>query len=62
MTHVPICCPVCKRRGNEQIKIVRVPFERAGGELHAVDYRYHITSYQKGTSNPQPEDEKLLIH
>ena len=47
MTHVPICCQVRERRGDEQAEIVRGILEGAAGvDLHAVDARYHITCYQ----------------
>ena len=47
MTHVPICCQVSERRGDEQAEIVRGILEGAAGvDLHAVDARYHITCYQ----------------
>ena len=64
MIHVPICCQVCERRGDEQVEIVRERLETAEADLHAADARYHITCYQtftsKGTSKPQPEDQQLL--
>ena len=50
MTHFPICCQVCYRRGDEQAEIVRVRLEEAGGDLHAADARYHIAYYQTFTS------------
>ena len=50
MTHLPICCQVCYRRGDEQAEIVRVRLEEAGGDLHAANARYHIAYYQTFTS------------
>ena len=49
MTHVPICCEVCERRGDEQAEIVQVRLEETGADLDAADARYHITCYQTFT-------------
>ena len=50
MTHVPICCEVCERRGDELAEIVHVRLEEAGADLDAADARYHIACYQTFTS------------
>ena len=50
MTHAPISCQVCERRGDEQAEIVQVRLEGAGGDLHAANARYHVTCYQTFTS------------
>ena len=50
MVCVPICCQVCKRRGDEQAKIVRVHLEEAGADLHGAEAKYHIICYQTSTS------------
>ena len=50
MTHAPICCQVCERRGDEQAEIVHVRLKEAGADLDAADARYHITCYQTFTS------------
>ena len=50
MTHAPISCQICERRGDEQAEIVRVRLEGADLDLHAADARYHVTCYQTFTS------------
>ena len=47
MTHVPICCQVCKRCGDEQVEIVQVLLGGAGADLLAADARYYMTHYQR---------------